>query len=216
VGTLDRTEQDLGVTVRFDHYQRRLGRDAEASEDGSGIVADLRERQRVLVDELLERRIVTRPCDTDEFDPPSPLLCCCFDRSSFCITDRSSRRPEPEGCRTTGVVSAGELAARDEWCAELQQFWDGCRAGRRAGPDGCLVRRRRRRATSGQQSQQDNGGQRLTRCPENRNRSFRERVCKIDHRPIIHRSAREVGATAYCLVATGASEQTAPSPLRVA
>ena len=120
VRVVDRTEQDLGVTVRLDNHQSRLGRDTEASEDGSGIIADLRERQRVLVDEALERRVVTRPSDADEIDPAGPLLCCCFDRRSFCVTDRSSRCPEPKRSRTAGVVSAGELAAADEWCAELQ------------------------------------------------------------------------------------------------
>ena len=60
------------------------------------------------------------PRNADEVDSPGPLLCCCFDRSSFRVTNRSSGSPEPKRGRTARVVSAGELAAADEWRGELQ------------------------------------------------------------------------------------------------
>ena len=133
-------EQNFGVTVRVDHHEGWLGHDTEASEDGTGVVADLRERQRVLVDESLERSIVARPRDTDEVDPPGPLLCCCFDRRSFCVADRSSRRPEPKSSRAAGTFSTVELTAANQWRSEPQQFGDACRAGGRSRVDSRLAR----------------------------------------------------------------------------
>ena len=191
VRVVDRAEQELGVTIRFHHHKRRLGRDTEASEDGSGIVADLRERQRVPVDESLERRIVARPCDADEIDPPGPLLCCRFDRRSFCVTDRSSGCPEPKRGCAAGVVSASERAAPDQWRAEPQQFGDGVRAGRRTGHHGCRVRRRWRGVTGGQRDEQDDRGQRPTSGPRHGTRSVRQRTDRNGHQPILHRSARD-------------------------
>ena len=111
VGVTHCAEQDFGGSACVDDDQSRLSRDAEASKDDARVVADLRERQRVLVDKVLERLVIARPCDANEIDPSGPLGCCCFDRSSFCVTDASSGRPEPECRRTSGAFSAYELAS---------------------------------------------------------------------------------------------------------
>ena len=42
-GVIQCAEQNFGVTLRVDHHEGRLGHDTEASEDGAGVVADLRE-----------------------------------------------------------------------------------------------------------------------------------------------------------------------------
>ena len=133
----------MSVTVGVDHHEGWLVRDSEATEDGSGVIADLRERQGMLVDESLERGIVARPRNADEVDLANPLLCCCFDRRSFCVARTSSGGPEPKSRRQPGPICTVELAAANEWCGELQQFGHVDGRGGSHRVDGRLARRRR-------------------------------------------------------------------------
>ena len=57
-----------------DDDEGRLGRDAEAVVDDAGVIADLWERQTVVVDEGLELVVAARPGDTDEVDLARPIV----------------------------------------------------------------------------------------------------------------------------------------------
>ena len=93
---VDSAEQCLCCAVGVDHNDGWLAGHGEPGKDVAPVVADVRERQGVLVDEALEGCVVTRPCDADEVDLAIPPLSGSFDRSCFSVADASSRRPEPE------------------------------------------------------------------------------------------------------------------------
>ena len=140
VGVVECAEQYLGVAVRVDYHQGWLRRNAESSENDSGVVADLGKRQRVLVYEALERSIIASPRDADEIDPAGPLLRRCFDRGSFCVAHASSRRPKPKCGRAASALSSIEVATPNERCRELQQFRNVDRVATLGSDDGCLTR----------------------------------------------------------------------------
>ena len=137
--------------------KRRLIRHAEAVEHVARVVADLRERQAVLVDELLERVVVAGPRHADEVGRILELLGCLLDRGGFTVAPASSGRPEPEhasACRqqsapvnspppTSGAVNcsaSGTTAAVAGCCAVRRGV-----AGVASVPVAC---RRRRRPSS--------------------------------------------------------------------
>jgi hypothetical protein len=122
---VDRPEQGLRRAVGFDDDERRLRGHLEAQVHVARIVADGWERQVVLVDEVLERPLVTRPGDADEVDGSRPTFACRFDRSGFTVADASSGRPEPEHDRTFGVFVPIEDTASDQRRAEIQRRWGG-------------------------------------------------------------------------------------------
>jgi hypothetical protein len=97
-----------------------LERNVESVEHDARVVADLRERQAVLVDESLKAVVIAGPCNADEVDFASEFLCCCLDRGSFTITAASSGRPEPEQRRLASQGGSINLAAADQRCGELQ------------------------------------------------------------------------------------------------
>jgi hypothetical protein len=103
--------------------------------DRSLVVADLREGQRVPVDEVLKRGLVAGPGDTVEIDLAGPSFACRFDRRGFTVAGTSSRRPEPEPDWSACDIDAVERAATDERRREPQRF--------RHNQVGCRLRRRR-------------------------------------------------------------------------
>ena len=120
---VDGSEEGLGGAVRGNDDERRLRRYFEPEIHIAGIVADRRERQAVLIDELLKRFVIARPGDPDELDGPCPTCTCRFDRSGFSITHASSGRPEPERNRSAGVRGPVELAAADQRRSKGQRCW---------------------------------------------------------------------------------------------
>jgi hypothetical protein len=94
--------------------------DVESVEHDAWVVADLRERQAVLVDKPLEIVVIAGPCDTDEVDCTGEFLCCCLDRGSFTVASASSGRPKPEQRRLASQRCSINLAAADQRCGELQ------------------------------------------------------------------------------------------------
>lgn len=77
-------------------------------------VGDLRERQAVTVDELLEVAVVAAPRDAEERRLTGEVPGGRFDRGGFRVADRSSRRPEPEHDRRAGRAGGIERAAPDQ------------------------------------------------------------------------------------------------------
>jgi hypothetical protein len=110
----------LDRAVCFDDRHGRLKGDVEAVEHDASVIADLRERQAVLVDESLKVVVIAGPCDTDEVDCAGEFLCCCLDRGSFTIAGASSGRPKPEQCGLAGQGGSIKFAAADQRCGELQ------------------------------------------------------------------------------------------------
>lgn len=93
---LDRAQQQLHLAGGAHHRSGGLTGDIEAVEHIARVVADLRERERVLVDETLERVVAARPGDADELGLAGPPLCCLLDRGGFSITRASTRCPKPK------------------------------------------------------------------------------------------------------------------------
>ena len=60
-----------------------MGGDLEALVDRPGVVAELREREPVLVDEALELSVAAVPGDADEVHFAGPPLCGRLDRGGF-------------------------------------------------------------------------------------------------------------------------------------
>ena len=110
----------LDRAIGLDDRHGRLEGDVESVEHDAWVVADLRERQAVLVDESLEVVVITGPCDTDEVDFTGEFLCCCLDRGSFAVAGASSGRPKPEQRWLAGQGGGIEFAAADQRCGELQ------------------------------------------------------------------------------------------------
>ena len=117
---LDRAQQQLHLAGGAHHRSGGLTGDIESVEHIARVVADLREREGVLVDEALERLVATRPGDADEGDLTGPSLCCLLDRGGFPVTGASTGRPEPEHHWRPGYGGAVERAAAHEWRSELQ------------------------------------------------------------------------------------------------
>jgi hypothetical protein len=137
---VDGTRDEFGRTVGVHDHERRLVRDLEPVEHVARIVTDLRERQAVTVDEVLEVVVGAGPCDADEVDLVCELRCDLLDRGGFTVADASSGRPEPERRRHPGDRGTVEGATADEGSAELQDVrhdhriggsWCRCVVGRR-------------------------------------------------------------------------------------
>ena len=159
----DGAEHGLDIAVAVDQHESGLGWNVEADVDVALVVADLRERQMVAVDEVLEGRFVASPGDPVEVDLAGPLLARRFDRRGFTVAGASSRCPEPERERATGSGGAIELAAAEEGCREPQRIRNsGVYSGRCSCAGACVwvVRstrdqRGRRRCDEQQQSAND-------------------------------------------------------------
>ena len=104
-----------------DDDEGRLGGDAEALVDSAGVVAQLRERQTVAVDERLELVVGAGPGDADEVDLTRPPLRGRLDRGGFPVAGRSIRRPEPQREVAPGVVAEVDLAAADGRRGEVER-----------------------------------------------------------------------------------------------
>lgn len=130
---VDRAGDGLGRAVGVDDDQRRLVRNAESIEHVTGVVADLRERQAVLVDESLEGVVTAGPRDADEVGGILKPLGCLLDRGGFTVADASSGCPEPEHRRLVGHERSVEFATADQRGRELQggRHHDGRFGGRR-------------------------------------------------------------------------------------
>ena len=120
-GAGNRFDRAVGLHDRHGGLERHI----EAVVDDAGIVAYLRKCQTVLVDEPLKRVIVTSPCDSDEVDGVTELDCCLLDRGGFTIAGASSGSPEPEHRWLASQGGGVEVAATDEWGAELQHRGGG-------------------------------------------------------------------------------------------
>ena len=114
--------QHLYFAVGQDQRQRWLGRHVEGGEDFGIVVADLGERQPVLVDERLIRVFVAAPGDADEFGLTGPTLCCFLDRGSFSITGASPWGPEPQQNRSPGKCDELDVAAPDQRSRQLERL----------------------------------------------------------------------------------------------
>jgi hypothetical protein len=156
---VDRTEQSGCRPISLDDHEGWLRRHPEVGEHGARIVTELREGELVLVDERLERGIVTRPGDPDEVDSSFPPLRCSLDRGCFCVADRSSRGPEPERDRSAGHGGTAELAAADERRGEVQ---DGGNPFGATGSSARIRARARAAPGNGQQPEESERGSRAT------------------------------------------------------
>ena len=128
---VDGAEQGDHLSIGVDHRERRLGGDLEALVDVAGVIAELRERESVLVDEALELVVAAVPRDADEVHLAGPPLCGRLDRGGFPVADHSIRRPEPEGDVPPGVGAQVEGASADGRRREGE-----CGGGRGAGGAG--------------------------------------------------------------------------------
>ncbi len=104
----------------MDDREGRLRRHLELGEHVARFIADLRERQVVPIDELLELVVAAAPCNADELGLTGPPLCCFLDRGSFPIAGASPRRPEPQQHGTAGEGAEFDVAATDQRRGELQ------------------------------------------------------------------------------------------------
>ena len=96
----------------------------ELGEHFAVVIADLRKRKAVLVDELLIRLLVPAPSDADEVGGVLEFLCCLLDRGGFCVAERSSGGPKPEhGWFVVKLGSKIDFAAAHERRGELEGFW---------------------------------------------------------------------------------------------
>ena len=112
---VDGPQQGLRRTVRFDHHEGRLTRHLEVGEHITRVVADLRERQPVLVDEGLERLVVASPTRRRRTRPGRPTAVLRLrPKLRFSIAGASSGCPEPERHGRSGHAGTLELAATDQ------------------------------------------------------------------------------------------------------
>jgi hypothetical protein len=98
-----------------------LGRDAEVLEELPVVVGELREREVMAVDEVVERGFVAGPGNAVRGDPAVPALRDQFDRTGFGVADRSSRRPEPQHHGLPGQRRARELLTTEDLRRERQR-----------------------------------------------------------------------------------------------
>jgi hypothetical protein len=127
---LDGAQELLHGAVGGDDGHRRLVGHAESAEHFAWVVTDLRERQPVTLDEVVERIVAADPGDADEVGLTRPAFACLLDRGGFTIAGASTRRPEPEHGGCAGDRRTVERAAANEWRRELQQFRYGDFCGR--------------------------------------------------------------------------------------
>ena len=139
----------VASTVGVDDDERGLGGDGEVLVQLAVAVGELRKRELVTVDEVLERVFVTGPGDAVGGDLAVPALGDQLDRTGFCVADRSSRRPEPQHHRLPGqgrpveLTAAEDLRTRTTGSAGLRRPSDRIRSTRRL-PSQPVTRRRSR------------------------------------------------------------------------
>lgn len=125
--TVDGAHELLHLAVLRNHHERGLRGNREATEHVTRIVAHLREREPVAVDEAVERVGVAVPGNTDELSLLSPLLARRLDRGGFVLAGASTGRPEPQCDRIAGERAEVESAATHQRSVEVERRRGGHR-----------------------------------------------------------------------------------------
>ena len=120
-------EGQFALTGGILEHPSRLPRDPESGEDRPVSVADVGERQSMVVDEVVDFGLRAVPADSDDGDFSGPLLADRLDRGGCTITCDSIRCPEPEGHGCANVTRA-EITCG---CGRLIAARSRCDFGRR-------------------------------------------------------------------------------------